>query len=184
MEEALLSRGRGAIAVRGLLALAFGVVALSWPGLTLMILVLSFATYAIADGVFTIGSVASGSDRERTWLAVIEGLLSIAAGLFVLFVPATAAKLAFVCVGLWALITGAMQLLEAPRMRREFSGDTMLGVSGAVRLLLGIVLLARPHAGMAALVVLLALYAFVEGILMLGLAIAGRPRTPVTIQHA
>jgi uncharacterized membrane protein HdeD (DUF308 family) len=182
MEEAL-SRGRGAIAVRGLLAIALGVVALAWPGLTLAILVVTFAAYAIGDGVFTLVAAASSSDRERTALTVIEGLLSIAAGLVVLFAPATATKLAFIGIGLWALITGVMQLLEAPRLPREQTSRAGLGVSGVVRVLLGVVLLARPHAGVMALVLLLALYAFVEGILMLGVAIAGRPREPLKAQH-
>lgn len=175
MEEAL-SHGRGAIAVRGLLAVALGVLALSWPGLTLTILLLSFATYAIADGIFSIGAAASSADRERTWLTVIEGILSIVAGLFVLFSTATAVKAAFICIGLWAIATGILELLEAPRLRRELTSEVVLGVSGALRVLLGVVLVARPHAGLVALVVLLALYAFVEGTLMLGLAIAARPR--------
>jgi uncharacterized membrane protein HdeD (DUF308 family) len=170
--------------VRGLLAIALGVVALAWPGLTLAILVLAFATYTIADGVFTLGSVAGSSDRERTGLTVIEGVLSIAVGLFVLFAPAPATRLAFICIGLWALITGLMQLLEAPRLADRASSEMVLGVSGIVRVLLGVVLVARPHAGVMALIMLLALYAFVEGILMLGLAVAGRPRAPWRAQSA
>jgi uncharacterized membrane protein HdeD (DUF308 family) len=164
--------------VRGFLALAFGVVALAWPRLTLVILLVTFGAYAIADGIFTLGMAASSRDRERTWLGVIEGLVSIGAGLFVLIEPAMAARLAAVFIGLWAVVTGVMQLLESPRYHREMTNDMVLGVSGIVRVLLGVVLLARPHAGVTAVILLMALYAFVEGILMLGLAIGGTPRAP------
>jgi uncharacterized membrane protein HdeD (DUF308 family) len=183
MEEAL-SRDRGATALRGLLAIGLGVAALAWPHLTVAILVVGFAAYAIADGFFTLVTAASSADRERAWLTAIEGVLSIAAGAFVLFAPATATRLAFVGIGLWALFTGAMQLFEAPRLHDEVANERVLAVSGIVRFLLGVMLLLRPHAGLNALVLLLALYAFMEGILMLGLAVAGKPRGPVKAQHA
>jgi uncharacterized membrane protein HdeD (DUF308 family) len=183
MEQAM-TRGRGASAVRGILALAFGVVALAWPGITLGILFMALGVYYIADGVFTIGTAVSSSDRERTGLSVLEGLLSIVIGAYVLFEPASATRLAFICVGLWAIFTGVMQILEAPRLREERANETVMGVSGILRVLVGVVLLARPHAGLTALIVLLALYAFVEGILMLGLAFWGTPRAPATPQPA
>jgi uncharacterized membrane protein HdeD (DUF308 family) len=164
-----------------------GVVALAWPRLTLTILVVAFATYAIADGIFTLGSIAGDSDRGRTGLTVVEGVLSIGAGVLALFAPATATKLAFLGIGLWALFTGITQLLEASRLRKkEVSSETVLGTSGVLRLLLGVMLLTRPHAGVRALVMLLALYAFLEGVLMLGLSITGKPspREPLKAQHA
>ncbi|MGO9204803.1 MAG: DUF308 domain-containing protein [Candidatus Limnocylindrales bacterium] len=37
------------LALRGILAIAFGVAALAWPGLTLVMLVALFGAYAIVD---------------------------------------------------------------------------------------------------------------------------------------
>jgi uncharacterized membrane protein HdeD (DUF308 family) len=172
MEEAQ-SRSRGSLAVRGVLALLLGVLALSWPHLTVAILLLAFATYAIGDGLFAIASVLSGAREERATSVFIEGLISVAAGLFVLFAPATASKLAFFCIGLWAVATGIMQLVESPRVYRETGSEALLMVSGILRIVLGMLLLARPHAGLMALVWLLAVYAFTEGFVMLGLAFRG-----------
>jgi uncharacterized membrane protein HdeD (DUF308 family) len=180
--EQTLSRGRGACAVRGVAALLFAVLALAWPGLTMTILVLAFGTYAIADGIFTLGTLAD--HRERKWLTALEGLFSVAAGLAVLLAPAMATRLAFVGIGFWSLITGAMQLLEAPGLHVETSAELALGASGIIRMFLGVVLLARPHAGLRALVVLVALYALMEGVLMLGVAITGKPREPMRAQPA
>jgi uncharacterized membrane protein HdeD (DUF308 family) len=169
--------------VRGFLALALGVSVLSWPHLTLAILILGFAVYAIGDGLFAITLAVSGAHgKERAWPTFLEGLLSLVAGLFVLFAPATASKLVFLCIGVWAIATGLLQLVEAPERRREGASQTLLAVSGIVRVLLGVMLLARPHAGLLALVWLVAVYAFTEGILMLGLAFGGKRRAPAMPQ--
>jgi uncharacterized membrane protein HdeD (DUF308 family) len=169
--------------VRGFLALALGVAVLSWPHLTLAILVLGFAMYAIGDGAFAITLSMSGAHEEgRAWLTFIEGLLSLAVGLFVLLAPASAARLAFLCIGLWAIATGLFQLVEGPERREEGELGTLQTLSGIVRVLFGVLLLARPQAGPAALIWLLAIYAFSEGLLMLGLAFGGRRRGPMVAQ--
>jgi uncharacterized membrane protein HdeD (DUF308 family) len=182
MEEAL-TRSRASTAVRGLLALGLGVLALAWPKMTLAFLIVAFATYAIADGIFTL-STAFGPqrDEQRTVPLVLEGLVSLAAGLFVLFATATALKLAFVFIGLWAIFTGVLQLVEGPRTRGAPS-ESMVMVSGLLRILLGIILVARPHAPLRAAVWLVAIYAFAEGILMLRMAFTGRAR-PLTPRPA
>lgn len=174
------SLSRGATGLRGCLALAFGVVALGWPQLTVAIVLSTFATYAIADGVFALAWVASSRREERIWSTALEAVLSIGAGLFVLVARASAAKLAFVCIGVWALITGVTQLMEPRRLQRDLSNETLVATSGAVRVLFGGVLLARRHADPRALVGLVALYAFIEGILMLRLAVGSRSRLPLT----
>jgi uncharacterized membrane protein HdeD (DUF308 family) len=183
MEEAQ-SRSRGSLVVRGILALALGLIAMSWPHLTLAILILAFATYAIGDGLFAIASVLSGAREERATAVFIEGLLSVAAGLFVLFAPATASKVAFICIGLWAVATGVMQLIESPRVYRESGSEALMVLSGVLRIVLGMLLLARPQAGLMGLVWLLAVYAFIEGFVMLGLAFRGKRGGPVVAHPA
>jgi uncharacterized membrane protein HdeD (DUF308 family) len=183
--EAAVSRSRRSLAVRGFLALALGVAVLAWPHLTLAILVLGFAIYAIGDGVFAITIAMSRARQEGlAWRTYIEGLLSLAAGLFVLFAPAPAARMAFLGIGLWAIATGLLQLTEGPERQKEGEIAALQSLSGLVRVFFGVVLvLARRHGGPATLLVLLlAVYAFSEGILMLGLAFGGKPRGPVLAQ--
>ena len=49
---ALLAENWWAIAIRGVLGIGFGLVALFLPGATMLSLVLVFAAYAFADGIF------------------------------------------------------------------------------------------------------------------------------------
>src|SRR5690348_2256165 len=80
-----LGRQWWAVALRGVAAVLFGLMALLWPGITLFVLVLLFGAYALVDGVFTLvaairGRGAAGADAGgRGWL-VARGLSGIALG--------------------------------------------------------------------------------------------------------
>ena len=58
----LLSQYWWVLLLRGILAIAFGVVAYSWPGLTLAMLILFFAAFAFVDGVFDVYRLVPGRD--------------------------------------------------------------------------------------------------------------------------
>jgi uncharacterized membrane protein HdeD (DUF308 family) len=163
---------------RGLLAVGLGVVALAWPKMTLAFLIVAFATYAIVDGIVTLSIAIVGPRHEgqRAWAMFLEGIVSLSVGLFVLFGTAMAMRLAFVFIGCWALFTGVMQLVEAPRARPATSSESLLAVSGVVRVIVGVMFLARPHAPLRLAVWLVAFYAFAEGIVLLRMGFSGKTR--------
>jgi uncharacterized membrane protein HdeD (DUF308 family) len=60
--------------LRGIAAIAFGLLAFSWPGLTLLTLVLMWGIYAIADGILALWAAIASNGGEmapRWWLAVV-----------------------------------------------------------------------------------------------------------------
>ena len=61
------------MAVRGVLAIAFGVSIVVWPHVTLSIVVLLFGVYAIVDGVWTIGAGTRASTRVLRCVAGAAG---------------------------------------------------------------------------------------------------------------
>jgi uncharacterized membrane protein HdeD (DUF308 family) len=68
-----------ALALRGAVAVLFGVLAFVWPGLTLAILVLIWGAYALVDGVLdVVAGLRTGHDHR--WALLIEGVTGIAAG--------------------------------------------------------------------------------------------------------
>ncbi len=72
------------LALRGAIALLFGVLALVWPGLTLLWLVALFAVYALLGGVVSvIGAVRNRQSDGEWWLILLLGLVSIGAGVIV-----------------------------------------------------------------------------------------------------
>jgi uncharacterized membrane protein HdeD (DUF308 family) len=107
------------LALRGILAIAFGVAALAWPGLTLVVLVTLFGAYAIVDGVIAILAVMRHQERGRWWVVLVEGILGVAAGLVALAVPGITAVALVLIIGAWAILTGVMEIAAAVRLRRE-----------------------------------------------------------------
>ena len=74
------------LAVRGILGVLFGIIALLNPGITLLTLVLWFGAYAVVDGVFALFAAVGGDGKDRLWY-VLEGLGGIGIGILVFAFP-------------------------------------------------------------------------------------------------
>src|ERR1700733_14154286 len=68
--------------LRGVLGIIFGILALIFPGPTILSLVLLFSAYMLVDGIFGIVSaVRAIRHKEDRWgLLIFEGLLNLAVG--------------------------------------------------------------------------------------------------------
>ena len=169
-------RNRWLIGLRGVLAIIFGVLAFIWPGITLVALVYLFATYAIIDGVLTIASaVRNREENDRWWLVLLEGIVDIAAGVIAFLFPTLAAVVLLFVVAIWAILTGLLEIAAAIRLRQEIENEWALGLTGVVSVILGVVMILNPGAGLLGFVWAIGGYAILFGILMIALAVrAGR----------
>jgi uncharacterized membrane protein HdeD (DUF308 family) len=131
------------LALRGLAALMFGLVILFWPGLILAVLSLLFGVYALVDGGIVIVPALRTSDRgARRWLPLAEGMVGVVAGLVALLWPAmTPWGLLYVIV-VWAVATGTLKIINAIALRGEVQNAWLLVGSGALSVLLGVILAA------------------------------------------
>jgi uncharacterized membrane protein HdeD (DUF308 family) len=167
-----LARNWWVLALRGLCAIIFGILAFVWPGVTLGVLVLLYGAYALVDGVLAI--IAALSKRQESglpwWALLLEGLLGIAAGIVAFVWPGiTALFLLFLIAG-WAIVTGVFEIIAAIRLRKEIEGELWLALSGIVSIIFGVLLFARPGAGALTVVWLIGAYAIFFGIFLLALA--------------
>jgi uncharacterized membrane protein HdeD (DUF308 family) len=124
--------------LRGIVPIAFGVLAFIWPGLTLITLVVVYGVYAIIDGLLAlISAVIGGAPAPRWWLAVI-GLLGVATGILTFARPGiTALVLVFLIAG-WAITVGIFQINGASRLRKETANEWFLILCGIISVLFGI----------------------------------------------
>lgn len=154
--------------LRGLLAIAFGILAFFAPGLGIAVLVGLFAAWALIDGATGLyaGLRSRGSDRSW-WLEVLEGLVSIGAGVIALVFPVLAAEVLVILIAAWAIVTGAFQIWTAIRLRETIKGEFWLGLAGLASILFGIILLVYPAAGALSLVWLIGSFAIVFGVFLL-----------------
>jgi uncharacterized membrane protein HdeD (DUF308 family) len=167
----VLVRNWWALALRGLFAVVFGLVAFLMPGVTLAALVLLFGAYALVDGVFAIIAGLRAAERhERWWPFALEGLADFAAGVITFLMPAATAFALLFLVGFWAMFTGILRIVAAVRLRKEIQGEWMLILNGILSVLFGLLLVALPVLGLVTLVWMIGAYALIRGIVLLALA--------------
>jgi uncharacterized membrane protein HdeD (DUF308 family) len=167
---------------RGVIAIAFGCLALLWPGLTLAMLAGFFAAFALLSGVgaFLIGVRARG--RRGAWAPLLEGVLGIAAAVVAVLYPGMTAIALLVVIAVWAILSGASAIAAATLLERDADSTGGLPIFGMLSVLLGIVLLVQPFAGALALAWMIALYALVSGTTYVVLAL--RTRRVARLAHA
>jgi uncharacterized membrane protein HdeD (DUF308 family) len=165
-----LARNWWLVALRGTLAVIFGVAAFVWPSVTFEVLVLLFGAYAFVDGVLVLsfGLMAAG-DGEQWWPLVLSGILGIGLGVVTFARPETMALALVYVVGFWAIVTGLLEIVAAIRLRDVVSGEWLMALSGALSIIFGVLVVAQPDSGALALVYLFGFYAILAGVSQIGL---------------
>jgi len=159
--------------LRGIAAIAFGVLAFMWPALTLLTLVFLYGTFAIIDGVLALAGAfgrRSGGAVPGWWL-VLTGILDIGAGLIALLWPGITALVLIMFIGAWAVVRGIFEIAAAIQLRKEIEGEWLLITLGVLSVIFGIAVLAYPGAGAVGLVWAIASYAIVIGIIMVAFSL-------------
>lgn len=165
-----LSRNWWALVVRGLLAIIFGILTFLWPGMTLLVLTLLFGAYALLDGIFAITAAIRGSEPgAHWWVLVLEGIAGILAAAAAVLVPGITLLFLVLLVGGWAIVTGALEIAAAVRLRRHVHGEWLLGLAGVASIVLGILLFLAPAAGALVLALWIGAYAIVFGVILVAL---------------
>jgi len=167
----MLSRNWWVLLLRGLVAIAFGVLVWFQPGISLAALVLLFGAYSAADGILGVWTaIAERKEREHWGLLLILGLLGIGIGILTFLVPGITALALLFYIAIWAVATGVLEIVAAIRLRKEIEGEWLLILGGLVSVVFGVILMAQPLAGALAVLWLIAIYAVIFGVLLVILA--------------
>ena len=168
--SAVLAQNWWLIALRGVFAILFGIIAFAAPGAVMLTLALFFAAYLLVDGVIGIAAAVRAARAHERWgLLLAEGALNIVMGLIAAVLPVSAV-LAFVFVtAAWALITGGLMLAAAFKLTQAH-GRLWLALGGIVSVIWGVLLVIAPLVGAVVLTWWLGAYALVFGIALLVLA--------------
>lgn len=169
MDE-LLARGWWTLALRGAVAIVFGVAAWAWPGLTVLALVLLFGAYALVDGVAAVVTAVRGVPGEsRVWLG-LTGACGIVLGIVALVWPGITGLALLLLIAVWALVTGVLEIVTAIRLHNVIRGEWLYVLTGAVSVLFGVLLLVWPVSGALAVVWLIGFFSILFGAAMVGAA--------------
>ena len=154
---------------RGVLAIAFGVVILVWPQITVSIVVVVFGAFVLADGVAGIvhwfGQRRSADGMGPSAWLLVASLVSVAAGLAALFWPGPTAIVVTLIIGWWALLVGILQIIWAFMVRKAFDLWWIGLVTGLLFVGLGLLLILQPATGIMGFLIILAIVSIIAGIL-------------------
>ena len=158
-------------AVRGLVAVIFGILAFTRPEQALQALVLVFGAYALADGIFAMfAGIASYPFFDRWWAVLLEGVAGVVIGLLTFFWPNITTLVLLYFIGAWAIITGIFEIVAAIQFRRIIPGEWAMILMGLLSVVLGSMLFVFPAAAEVSLVWLIGIYAIIAGGMELVLA--------------
>ncbi len=163
MFEALVNKW-WVFAVRGILGILFGLVALLYPGITLAVLVLFLGAYAGVDGILALIAAVGGDGKDRLWY-VLEGIIGIGLAILILSYPVVSERALIYVIGAWAILTGILEIM--PGFELPISRDWLLALAGVASVVFGVLVFANPAAGALAIVWLIGIYALVFGIVLL-----------------
>ena len=159
-----------ALVLRGLAGVLLGFYLLTRPGITLLILVLLFCTYAFVDGALAItGAVRASKSNERWGSLVVEGIVSLAAGFAGLLWPSMTLFVFLMMIAIWAVLRGILEIVTAVRLRKLVKGEWLLALGGVLSILFGAWVMTRPGAGALVLAVWTGLYTLVLGAVIVAL---------------
>jgi uncharacterized membrane protein HdeD (DUF308 family) len=165
--SALLARNWWVVALRGLAAIIFGLIALFVPGAVLLTLALLFAVYLLVDGVLgMVAAARAASHHERWGLLLLEALVNVGVGMIAAVFPAAAVLGFVVLIGIWAVVTGVLVIAASMRLHVSH-GRWWLAFAGIVSTVWGALLLLAPLMGAVVLTWWVGGYAIVFGIMLL-----------------
>jgi uncharacterized membrane protein HdeD (DUF308 family) len=164
----LLARRWWALALRGAIAVLFGLLTLFIPGVTLISLVLLFGFYAILDGIFDIVSAMKAPGHH--WPLLVEGIVGIVAGIVTFMWPGITAMVLLYLIAFWAILTGVLEIVAGIRLREVIANEMLLILMGVISTLFGILIIIFPGAGALAIIIWIGAYAVVFGIILIVLA--------------
>jgi uncharacterized membrane protein HdeD (DUF308 family) len=165
-----LAQNWWAVLIRGLAALAFGVLAIVLPGATIFVLLLFFAGYVLVDGVFAIfAAIRAASEHHRYALLLLEGLIDLALAITIILWPFEAFAAIIYLTAAWALVTGAFMLVGAFGLAPDH-GRWWFALGGIASMIWGVALGLAPYLGPLVYSAWFAAYAIVFGVVLIMLA--------------
>jgi uncharacterized membrane protein HdeD (DUF308 family) len=160
--------------IGGIASVIFGVMAMAWPGLTLLVLALFFAASVFVDGIFAVIGAIKNRAQSNWWLVLLLGILGVVAGGYAMYQPEAAALALLLIVATYAILSGITLIVVGWKLRAEIRGEWLLILAGLVSVIFGVLLIAMPGPGLLSLVWLVAVWSIATGILRIIFAFKAR----------
>ncbi len=160
--------------LRGVLAVIVGIIALAWPQVTVLALVILFAIYAFIaaamQGIRAFSSATAGPVIGHLLLALVD----VAAGVIALVWPGPTALVLVLIVAIWAVVAGVFEFFAGLAPGETAGTRALFLLAGLLSVAFGVVLFAHPNIGAFALALLFGLYSLIYGVSLIVMGIDAR----------
>ena len=152
--------------LRGLAAVLFGLLAIIWPELTVMTLVILFGAFVLVDGLFALlAGFVTVEGNPRWWALNIAGLLAVVIGVVTFIWPEITETVLLYFIAAWAVVTGLFRFIAALQLRQTIAGEWLMLLNSILSVIFGILLFVFPQEGAVGLVIVIGVFAMILGIL-------------------
>ncbi len=169
-EKFILARHWWALAIRGLLALIFGLIILFNPGIAVEVFIILFGIFALADGLCALIVGLSSAGKGHRPALIFQGLAGIAAGIIAFLWPGITILVLLLLIAVWALITGILEIIVAFQLPSGEKGKGLLGISGVLSIVIGLILFAHPITGIVVGIWIIGIYAIIAAVTLFSLS--------------
>jgi uncharacterized membrane protein HdeD (DUF308 family) len=161
--------------IRGIAAFVLGILALTWPGHVLAVIVTLLGILVLVIGIVAVIGAMTHRDESKRWLVtLIPGLIGIVIGIITIAWPAVTTVIVVYLIAIWALIHGFGEIYNALKLRKDVEGEWMPLIIGIVSVILGLLLLIRPLTAGTVVTWLVGLIVLVLGVFWLIMAFRAR----------
>jgi len=165
--------------IRGIAAVIFGILAFTWPGLTWFTIAILFGAYALVDGIFAIvAAVRAAESHQKWWPFLLEGIVGIVIAAITWYDVRITISALYLTIAAWAFLTGILELVAAVQLRKHISNEIWLIVGGLASIAFGVLMILYPLIGALTIIYIIAAYAIVFGIIMIGFSLRLRGHAP------
>ena len=164
-----------ALAVRGIIALVFGLAAVFWPDFVWGALYLIFGIFAVLTGiVLVVGAVVNRRYSNDWWIILVMGILALLVALLMFMHPGPVTRVVVLLIGLWALLSGLFDVIAGFSLRKEMEGEWLLILAGLISMLVGVYVLFNLDSGAEVIMLVVGIYNILAGLLILITAYTAR----------
>jgi uncharacterized membrane protein HdeD (DUF308 family) len=158
------------LAIRGVVAIAFGVLILVNPSISLSALVLLVGAFAAVDGVTSLGAAFLPMQTTTRLLFIANGIAGLVVAAITVTNPGITELALLYLVGIWAIVVGVVQFMVAFGAPIDTGARVLSFVYGVVSVAFGAIMFIQPGTGALGLLSLISAYAIVTGVILIGAA--------------
>ena len=151
--------------LRGLGAIALGILVIWWPGVTLLTLVILWGIFALVDGIAGIMlGIRGEADGTMWWTMMLLGVIGVGAAITAFIWPGMTAVILLWIIAWTAILRGIFEIAAAIRLRKHIDNEWLLAISGLLSVVAGFLVLRNPAAGALAITLIIGAYMIALGI--------------------